>query len=124
MHHKAMRCDSQHFCTTNVGHGSEEMKTLESCEGTIGGVSQFEVPEACISYSQKQKGAWDVAVHNLSASWSYEREKTELENISFEVNQVCGRSLVTLLVQGIVDNSFLQNSPLLAVIGPVGAGKV
>ena len=44
-----------------------------------------------------------IKVTDFSASWSYEIEKLVLEKISIEVN---------------------KDSPLLAVVGPVGAGKV
>ncbi len=44
-----------------------------------------------------------VRVRDLSASWSNSRERLVLENINFELNE---------------DNNFM------AIVGPVGAGKV
>lgn len=44
-----------------------------------------------------------VNVNHLAASWSQDKNKLALQDISFEVN---------------------SSAPLLAVIGPVGAGKV
>lgn len=44
-----------------------------------------------------------ISVKNMSASWTCDREKCVLQNISLELNKA---------------------SQLLAVVGPVGAGKV
>ena len=61
-----------------------------------------------------------VSVDGLTASWSMDPEKPVLSDVSFTINKVgfnrykiCG-----------LHYFLLQENPLLAVVGPVGAGKV
>ncbi len=68
-------------------------------------VNSVDIPlSAPISGSCRNgKGQSLVMARKLSASWTYERDDLILDSITFEVN---------------------QDSRLLAVVGPVGAGKV
>ena len=64
-----------------------------------------------------------VCMESFSASWSYRNDRKVLHDITFEVNRV---SLIcdTLFDQYCHLCSIYQTSRLLAVVGPVGSGKV
>ena len=73
-----------------------------------------------------------VDVSGLCASWSFERDKQVLTDITFQVDKVkdkCKAKNVTeyfcIVSVKLNNDSFsLQENPLMAVAGPVGAGKV
>ena len=66
---------------------------------------------------------YGVHVKGLTASWYMEQDKVVLSNISFSVTKVSVYILAILLYLMLLFYPH-KDSPLMAVVGPVGAGKV
>ena len=64
-----------------------------------------------------------VYVESLSASWSYRNDKKVLHNVTFEVNQVSEAKVPSFWCD-LHCHFNPQDIPLLAIVGPVGSGKV
>lgn len=85
----------------NKKEGSPQVEVLTKNKSSVS--DSVDVHLTTTSMLGSREGQPFVKAENLSASWSYEDDKLVLDSLSFEVN---------------------QDSRLLAVVGPVGAGKV
>ena len=65
-----------------------------------------------------------ITVENLNASWSMDINKLTLHDISFTVNKVSRFLYLFLLKCLYLYFKYFNQTGLLAIVGPVGSGKV
>ena len=70
---------------------------------TEGHTENLNIRSEALSLDERETHQCYVHVNNLDASWSQDEDKLSLQGVTFEVN---------------------STAPLMAVVGPVGAGKV
>ena len=91
--------DSLYSVTYHQSNPTNEASLAFEIDNTIGNSDLKEATSLDLNESSQSS----VNVKHLAASWSQDKNKLTLQEINFEVN---------------------STAPLLAVVGPVGAGKV